>query len=77
MLLSATTVDEIISLGVANFMLLIALPSLPWIKRYFNTDYDSSNTKTEEQRFAPQKIALIDIACSVATEQAMSIKAIF
>lgn len=69
----ATPSDMISSTVVADnsimalyFMLLIALPSLPWIKRYFNTDYDSSNTKTEEQRFAPQKIALIDIACSVA-----------
>lgn len=50
------------------FMLLIALPSLPLIKKYFKTDYNTEQSpKVQQSYWQPQKIQLLDIAFSVAS----------
>lgn len=50
------------------FMLLIALPSLPLIKKYFKTDYNTEQSpKVQQSYWQPKKIQLLDIAFSVAS----------
>ncbi|MEB7753808.1 DUF819 family protein [Staphylococcus pseudoxylosus] len=50
------------------FMLLIALPSLPLIKKYFKTDYNTEqSSKVQQSYWQPKKIQLLDIAFSVAS----------
>ncbi|WP_336831706.1 DUF819 domain-containing protein [Staphylococcus pseudoxylosus] len=49
-------------------MLLIALPSLPLIKKYFKTDYNTEQSpKVQQSYWQPKKIQLLDIAFSVAS----------
>ncbi|WP_436871409.1 DUF819 family protein [Staphylococcus pseudoxylosus] len=50
------------------FMLLIALPSLPLIKKYFKTDYNTEQSpKVQQSYWQPKKIQLLDIAFSIAS----------
>lgn len=50
------------------FMLLIALPSLPLIKKYFKTDYNTKQSpKVQQSYWQPKKIQLLDIAFSIAS----------
>lgn len=50
------------------FMLLIALPSLPLIKKHFKTDYNiEQSPKVQQSYWQPKKIQLLDIAFSVAS----------
>lgn len=50
------------------FMLLIALPSLPLIKKYFKTDYNTEQSpKVQQSYWQPKKIQLLDISFSVAS----------
>ncbi|MEB6298694.1 DUF819 family protein [Staphylococcus xylosus] len=50
------------------FMLLIALPSLPLIKKHFKTDYNTEQSpKVQQSYWQPKKIQLLDIAFSVAS----------
>ncbi|PTI00374.1 hypothetical protein BU105_06805 [Staphylococcus xylosus] len=50
------------------FMLLIALPSLPLIKKHFKTDYNIEQSPQVQQSYwQPKKIQLLDIAFSVAS----------
>lgn len=49
------------------FLLLIAIPSIPFIKKHFKTHYHSDYTPAEQQSFwQPKKIQLLDIAFSIA-----------
>ena len=49
------------------FLLLIAIPSIPFIKKHFKTHYHSDHTPAAQQSFwQPQKIQLLDIAFSIA-----------
>ncbi|WP_436963129.1 DUF819 family protein [Staphylococcus xylosus] len=50
------------------FMLLIALPSLPLIKKHFKTDYNTEQSpKVQQSYWQPKKNQLLDIAFSVAS----------
>lgn len=70
-----TPVDMVSSTVVADnsvmalyFMLLIALPSLPLIKKHFKTDYNTEQSpKVQQSYWQPKKIQLLDIAFSVAS----------
>lgn len=54
------------------FILLIAIPSMPWIKKYFTTNYKSETTpKTQQSFWQPKKIQLLDIAFSMASAIAL------
>ncbi|WP_432724894.1 DUF819 domain-containing protein [Staphylococcus equorum] len=54
------------------FILLIAIPSMPWIKKYFTTNYKAETTPETQQSFwQPQKIQLLDIAFSMASAIAL------
>ncbi|ANQ65200.1 DUF819 domain-containing protein [Staphylococcus equorum] len=54
------------------FILLIAIPSMPWIKKYFTTNYKVETTPETQQSFwQPQKIQLLDIAFSMASAIAL------
>lgn len=54
------------------FILLIALPSMPWIKKYFTTNYKAETTPETQQSFwQPKKIQLLDIAFSMASAIAL------
>lgn len=49
------------------FLLLIAIPSIPFIKKHFKTHYHSDHTPAAQQSFwQPKKIQLLDIAFSIA-----------
>lgn len=49
------------------FLLLIAIPSIPFIKKHFKTYYHSDHTPAAQQSFwQPKKIQLLDIAFSIA-----------
>ena len=49
------------------FLLLIAIPSIPFIKKHFKTHYHSDHTPATQQSFwQPKKIQLLDIAFSIA-----------
>lgn len=70
-----TTGDMVSSTVVADnsvmalyFMLLIALPSLPLIKKHFKKDYNiEQSPKVQQSYWQPKKIQLLDIAFSVAS----------
>ncbi|NWK85127.1 DUF819 domain-containing protein [Staphylococcus sp. GSSP0090] len=50
------------------FMLLIALPSFPLIKKYFKSDYkEKSSPDSQQSYWEPKKIQLLDIAFSIAS----------
>ncbi|MEB8108330.1 DUF819 family protein [Staphylococcus equorum] len=54
------------------FILLIAIPSMPWIKKYFTTNYKAETTPETQQSFwQPKKIQLLDIAFSMASAIAL------
>ncbi|MEB7745538.1 DUF819 family protein [Staphylococcus equorum] len=54
------------------FILLIAIPSMPWIKKYFTTNYKAETTPETQQSFwKPKKIQLLDIAFSMASAIAL------
>lgn len=54
------------------FILLIAIPSMPWIKKYFTTNYKAETTPETQQSFwQPKKIQLLDIAFSIASAIAL------
>ena len=54
------------------FILLIAIPSMPWIKKHFTTSYKTETTPETQQSFwQPQKIQLLDIAFSMASAIAL------
>ena len=54
------------------FILLIAIPSMPWIKKYFTTNYKAETTHETQQSFwQPKKIQLLDIAFSMASAIAL------
>lgn len=54
------------------FILLIALPSMPWIKKHFTTNYKTETTPETHQSFwQPKKIQLLDIAFSMASAIAL------
>ncbi|MFW2450858.1 DUF819 domain-containing protein [Staphylococcus cohnii] len=49
------------------FLLLIAIPSIPFIKKHFNTHYKSDHSLASQASFwQPKKIQLLDIAFSIA-----------
>ncbi|MHD0444826.1 DUF819 family protein [Staphylococcus cohnii] len=49
------------------FLLLIAIPSIPFIKKHFNTHYKSDHSPASQASFwKPKKIQLLDIAFSIA-----------
>lgn len=49
------------------FLLLIAIPSIPFIKKHFKTHYHSDHSPEAQQSFwQPKKIQLLDIAFSIA-----------
>lgn len=49
------------------FLLLIAIPSIPFIKKHFNTHYKSDHSPASQASFwQPKKIQLLDIAFSIA-----------
>ncbi|RIL37012.1 DUF819 domain-containing protein [Staphylococcus equorum] len=54
------------------FILLIAIPSMPWIKKNFTTNYKAETTPETQQSFwQPKKIQLLDIAFSMASAIAL------
>ncbi|MDW8563251.1 DUF819 family protein [Staphylococcus shinii] len=66
-MVSATVVADN-SVMALYFMLLIALPSLPIIKKYFKTDYETERSpKAQQSYWEPKKIQLLDIAFSIAS----------
>lgn len=66
-MVSATVVADN-SVMALYFMLLIALPSLPIIKKYFKTDYETERSpKAKQSYWEPKKIQLLDIAFSIAS----------
>ncbi|PTI42266.1 hypothetical protein BU056_01705 [Staphylococcus succinus] len=70
-MISSTVVADN-SVMALYFMLLIAMPSLPWIKKYFLTDYKKDVSQESRQSYwQPQKIQLLDIAFSVASAIAL------
>lgn len=70
MISSAVVADN--SVMALYFMLLIAMPSLPWIKNYFLTDYKKDVSRESRQSYwQPKKIQLLDIAFSVASAIAL------
>ncbi|MGX0331230.1 DUF819 family protein [Staphylococcus cohnii] len=49
------------------FLLLIAIPSMPFIKKHFNTHYKNDHSPASQESFwQPKKIQLLDIAFSIA-----------
>ncbi|WP_436862517.1 DUF819 family protein [Staphylococcus caeli] len=70
MVSSAVVADN--SVMALYFMLLIAMPSIPWIKKYFQTDYHETNSpETQQSYWQPKKIQLLDIAFSIASAIAL------
>ncbi|MGX5791459.1 DUF819 family protein [Staphylococcus equorum] len=70
-MVSSTVVAEN-SVMALYFILLIAIPSMPWIKKYFTTNYKAETTPETQQSFwQPQKIQLLDIAFSMASAIAL------
>ncbi|OEL04412.1 hypothetical protein AST12_02580 [Staphylococcus succinus] len=70
-MISSTVVADN-SVMALYFMFLIAMPSLPWIKKYFLTDYKKDVSQESRQSYwQPQKIQLLDIAFSVASAIAL------
>ncbi|PHK48911.1 DUF819 domain-containing protein [Staphylococcus edaphicus] len=66
-MISSTVVADN-SVMALYFMLLIALPSLPLIKKRFKSDYKRDSTLASQQSYwEPKKIQLLDIACSLAS----------
>lgn len=66
-MISSTVVADN-SVMALYFMLLIALPSLPLIKKQFKSDYESKSTPESQQAYwEPKKIQLLDIAFSIAS----------
>ncbi|AYX90766.1 DUF819 family protein [Staphylococcus cohnii] len=49
------------------FLLLIAIPSMPFIKKHFNTHYKNDHSPASQESFwQPKKIQLLDIVFSIA-----------
>ncbi|MDU9418451.1 DUF819 family protein [Staphylococcus lloydii] len=66
-MISSTVVADN-SVMALYFLLLIAIPAMPVVKKYFKTDYNGTTTDEEQQSFwEPKKIQILDIAISVAT----------
>ncbi|MGL4007620.1 DUF819 family protein [Staphylococcus nepalensis] len=65
-MISSTVVADN-SVMALYFLLLIAIPSIPYIKKHFNTQYGGKDTSGSQQAFwQPKKIQLLDIAFSLA-----------
>ena len=70
-MISSTVVADN-SVMALYFMLLIAIPSLPIIKRWFKTDYQTESTpETQQSYWQPKQIQLLDIALSIAIAVAL------
>lgn len=70
-MISSTVVADN-SVMALYFLLLIAIPAMPVVKKYFKTDYKGTTTDEEQQSFwEPKKIQILDIAISVATAFAL------
>jgi uncharacterized membrane protein len=66
-MISSTVVADN-SVMALYFLLLIAIPAMPFIKKHFKTDYNGATAEEEQQSFwEPKKIQILDIAISVAT----------
>lgn len=64
-MISATVVADN-SVMALYFLLLIAIPALPIIKRHYHTDYATTDNEQEQQNYwQPKKIQLLDIALSI------------
>lgn len=75
-MISSTVVADN-SVMALYFMLLIAIPSLPIIKRWFKTDYQTESTpETQQSYWQPKQIQLLDIALSIAIAIAVALVAI-
>src|SRR5699024_2697293 len=49
------------------FILLIAMPSIPYVKKYFKSNYKAETSpETQKSFWQPKKIQLLDIAFSIA-----------
>ena len=69
-MISSTVADN--SVMALYFMLLIVIPSLPIIKRWFKTDYQTESTpETQQSYWQPKQIQLLDIALSIAIAVAL------
>lgn len=65
-MVSSTVVTDN-SVMALYFLLLIAIPSIPFIKKHFNTHYKSDHSLASQASFwQPKKIQLLDIAFSIA-----------
>ena len=70
-MISSTVVADN-SVMALYFMLLIVIPSLPIIKRWFKTDYQTESTpETQQSYWQPKQIQLLDIALSIAIAVAL------
>ena len=70
-MISSTVVADN-SVMALYFMLLIAIPSLPIIKRWFKTDYQTESTpETQQSYWQSKQIQLLDIALSIAIAVAL------
>ena len=69
-MISSTVVADN-SVMALYFMLLIAIPSLPIIKRWFKTDYQTESTPETQQSYWQKQIQLLDIALSIAIAVAL------
>ena len=71
-MISSTVVADN-SVMALYFMLLIVIPSLPIIKRWFKTDYQTESTpETQQSYWQPKQIQLLDIALSIAIASGIS-----
>lgn len=65
-MISSTVVADN-SIMAFYFMLLIAIPSMPFIKKWFKSDYkNESSPESQQSHWQPKQIQLLDIAFSIA-----------